>query len=170
LRQTVPLAWDGTPLSPARRQPGFALFPLPWPAGDRHAPCRLGFPEAEPLRLQQHGRLIAAPTLRDVTLAALRRVQALAAPEYAERLQADHDHWLAAADQVPFQHGTWSPADLVQYSGSQHRDVERRGVAGELLLPEGAGELVDLLAAACWLHLGKGTVMGMGKVRIEQMT
>ena len=40
------------------------------------------------------------------------------------------------------------------------------GVAGELDLPTGPGPLVDLLAAAVWLHIGKSTVMGMGQMEV----
>jgi hypothetical protein len=41
-----------------------------------------------------------------------------------------------------------------------------QGVSGSLDLPEGLGPLALLLAAAQWLHLGKGTVMGLGQLRI----
>ncbi len=40
------------------------------------------------------------------------------------------------------------------------------GVTGELELPAGPGPLADLLAAAQWLHVGKGTVMGLGRIDV----
>lgn len=43
------------------------------------------------------------------------------------------------------------------------------GVAGALDLPAGPGPLAPLLAAACWLHLGKGTIMGLGQLRITSL-
>ena len=49
ISSAVPLAWDGSALEPARRQPGFVLEDLPWPAGTEETPCRLEFPA--PLRL-----------------------------------------------------------------------------------------------------------------------
>lgn len=36
------------------------------------------------------------------------------------------------------------------------------GWAGETIVPQGPGPLADLLLAADWLHVGKGTVQGMG--------
>ena len=56
--------------------------------------------------------------------------------------------------------------DLVRYSGSQKAELELRGVAGSLALPVGPGPLSPLLAAAVWIHLGKGTVMGLGQIKI----
>ena len=56
--------------------------------------------------------------------------------------------------------------DLVRYSGSQKAEVELRGVAGSLALPVGPGPLSPLLAAAAWIHIGKGTVMGLGQIKI----
>jgi len=54
----------------------------------------------------------------------------------------------------------------VRYSGSQKAEVELRGVAGSLALPVGPGPLSPLLAAAAWIHIGKGTVMGLGQLNI----
>jgi hypothetical protein len=156
-----PLAWDGTALAPARVQPGFRLHPLPWPAGDPEAPCRLVF--AAPLRLLRQGHLIQQPTLPDLTIAALRRLQALA-PAASVALWASRSAWLDEAQRIPAADWRGAPLDLVRYSGRQKSEVELRGVAGELYLPRGAGLLADLLAAAAWLHLGKGTVMGLGQL------
>jgi hypothetical protein len=159
-----PLAWDGTALAPTRAQPGFRLHPLPWSAGDPEAPCRLVFPA--PLRLLRQGHLIQQPTLPDLTIAALRRLQALT-PEQAGPLWASRSAWLDEAERVPAEPWRGAPLDLVRYSGRQKGEVELRGVAGELYLPRGAGLLADLLAAATWLHLGKGTVMGLGQFVVE---
>jgi hypothetical protein len=91
---TVPLAWDGTPLRPARIQPGFTLVALRWPLGSLTAGCRLDFPA--PLRLIYRGRLIQEPALPDLIVAALRRIHALAGPE-AGRLWAVRHEWLELA-------------------------------------------------------------------------
>jgi hypothetical protein len=163
LQAVVPLAWDGTELRPGRIQPGFALDPLPWPLGDVACPCVLEFPA--PLRLIHQGRLIARPLLPDLALAAVRRVYGLLG-SVAEPLWARRAHWLATARAVAS--GPWlgRPLDLVRYSGTQEREVEIRGVAGRLDLPEGPGLLAPLLTAATWFHLGKSTVLGLGQLRI----
>lgn len=164
LREVRPLAWDGTPLAPAVAQPGFSLAPLPWPGGDPTAPCAVRF--RAPLRLLRDGKLIVRPTLADLTVAALRRLGHLVPAHGAElrALQAEClDHARAA-----HAHG-WrgQPLDLVRYSGRQQGEVELRGVAGELVLPQGPGPLASLLLAAAWTHVGKGTVMGLGQPLLE---
>ena len=158
-----PLAWDGAPLSPSRSQPGFALCALPWPAGDPSGACRLEF--LAPLRLIYRGRLIEQPTLTDVTIAALRRVQSLTTTS-SDAFWSDRHSWLNLARQIPSEPWQGTRLDLLRYSGSQKRELELRGVAGSLLLPEGPGPLATLLAASGWLHLGKGTVMGLGQPQI----
>jgi CRISPR-associated endoribonuclease Cas6 len=162
LLEVRPLAWDGTPLSPSRRQPGFALADLTWPAGEVSCPCRLDFPA--PLRMLRDHRLIEAPALPDLVIAALRRLQALA-PEPA-RLWERRNEWLEVARSVPADAWEGRPLELVRYSGRQQRELTLEGVVGGLTLPAGPGPLADLLTAATWLHLGKGTVMGLGQLII----
>lgn len=162
-----PLAWDGTALGPARDQPGFLLDALPWPSGDPSVPCRLDVPA--PLRLLRDGRLIQSPTPADLTLAALRRLHALAGP-VADPLWADRRIWLDAAREVPSLPWQGRRLDLVRYSGSQRREVELHGVCGHLDFPSGPGPLAPLLNAARWLHLGKGTVMGLGQIEVQRLS
>ena len=159
----LPLAWDETPLRPSRSQPGFPLAPLPWPTGVPDVGCRLDFPA--PLRILQRGRLIQEPGPADLVVAALRRIQAFVGPD-ADTLRADRSAWLEAARSR--NHTPWQGRrlDLVRYSGSQHREIELQGVVGSLDLPDGPGPLAPLLAASRWLHLGKGTVMGLGQLQV----
>lgn len=138
-----------------------------WPALDAGAPCRLTF--AAPLRLRRHGRLIDSPTLADLVVAACRRV-ANFLPD-AER-SAWTDYSAAAlelAKQTP--HTAWTGArlDLHRWSARQQSEVDLRGVAGWLDLPRGPGELAPLLAAARWLHIGKGTVLGLGQFTVDKL-
>ena len=163
ISSAVPLAWDGSALEPARRQPGFVLEDLPWPAGTEETPCRLEFPA--PLRLLRQGKLITSPTPADIVLAALHRVCALAGPD-TDPLWAARRYWLELGRAVPFEPWQRRRLDLVRYSGSQKAEVELRGVAGSLALPIGPGPLSPLLAAAAWIHIGKGTVMGLGQIKI----
>jgi hypothetical protein len=163
IRRIDSLAWDQTPLRSTQLQPGFSLYPLPWPCGDPSHPCRLDFPG--PLRLIYKGRLVQKPTLADLTIAALRRICTLSnAP--CDQLWADRDQWLNLARAIPCQPWQGQRLDLVRYSGSQEKELELRGVSGSLTLPEGPGPLASLLAASAWLHLGKGTVMGLGQLRV----
>jgi len=128
-------------------------------------PCRLVFPS--PLRLMQQGRLITRPTLADLVVAACRRVKAYLPLEERDRWDDLSRQALEAARATPA--GVWQGErlDLRRYSGRQHAELELRGVTGYLELPRGPGELRPLLAAATWLHLGKGTVMGLGQLVVH---
>jgi len=127
--------------------------------------CRLCF--HAPLRLMRRGTLTAAPTLPDLVVAAARRVKT-----YLDSTL--HPAWddltrqaLELARNTPTTPWQGDRLDLRRYSGRQQAELELRGVSGSLGLPRGPGELWPLLAAAQWLHLGKGTVMGLGQLNVE---
>jgi len=182
-------AWDvasGMGLGPARRRfrirsirlagPTGALLPenaeaSGWPVSEAAwlpgadpgaVPCRLCCPA--PLRLIRRGVLVAAPTLADITAAAARRLGALLASFARPRLADLQPRLLEVARDIPAEHWHGGPLDLIRYSGRQKAELEFRGVAGHLDLPAGAGALWPLLAAMQWLHVGKGTVVGMGQL------
>jgi hypothetical protein len=137
-----------------------------WPA-DPAAPCGLSFPA--PVRLLRHGRLIERPTLADIVVAAHRRVAALMPPPAKAAWQDLRDPLLELARSRP---SSWSGArlDLQRYSARQEVEVELRGVSGVLELPAGVSALAPLLAAAAWLHLGKGTVFGLGQFHVTAVS
>ena len=58
------------------------------------------------------------------------------------------------------------PLDLLRYSGARKQEVELRRITGALALPHGPGPLRPLLVAVSWIHLGKGTVFGLGQMLI----
>lgn len=153
-------AADGNAATDQDRRP--AVRPCAHQPAQR--PCRLLFPV--PLRLMARKQLIERPTLADLVVAAARRVRAYLP---ADRL-ADWDETsrraLETARETPAEPWQGERLDLHRYSGRQHAELELRGVTGWLDLPAGPGPLWPLLAAAAWLHLGKGTVMGMGQVAV----
>ncbi len=136
----------------------------PWEEPET-TPCRLRF--QAPLRLRRHGRLIEQPSLADITVAANRRVMAFLPEEDRSDWEAFGQRLLDIARRTP--QGTWQGdrLDLTRYSGRQQRELDLHGVCGCLPLPEGPGPLWPLLSAAGWLHIGKGTVMGLGQLRAE---
>ncbi len=162
ISKASPLAWDETVLPPARRQPGFALASLATFEGREDAPCRLRFDA--PLRILRDDSLITEPILADLTAAALRRIHAFAETDLTWPRRAE---WIELAREIPAGRWCGDHLEFRRYSGSQKREVQHCGVAGYLDLPKGPGPLAPLLAAAQWLHLGKGTVMGLGQMRIE---
>jgi len=136
-----------------------------WPLAAT-APCRLVFPA--PLRLRRQGRLVERPTLADLVVAAARRIAAFLPHAQHDAWRTQSTAWLELARHTPQTPWVGDRLDLHRYSGRQQSELDLRGVTGWLELPEGPGELWQLLAAASWLHLGKGTVMGLGQLLVEK--
>ena len=165
IKESLPIAPDGSIL-PEASDPWLlsnATWPLP---GDPSlSSCRLHFPV--PLRLMRDGVLIGAPSLADIVASGLRRVAGFAGMSRGEKYRD-----LSRALQRESAHIKASPwsgerCDLVRWSGAQQREIELYGVTGGLTLPGGPGLIWPLLAAMQWMHVGKGTVFGMGELQIE---
>lgn len=169
IRAMRPYGPSGQLLPPSRETLPWLLsrstWPLPGPP--ERGPCRLSFPA--PLRLIRRHRLIDRPALPDLVVAALRRLRPFL-PERARQNLTDLEPGLLdLARRLPAAPWEGRRLDLVRYSGRQKQELEMRGVAGRLDLPEGPGELWPLFAAAQWLHLGKGTAVGMGQLLVEPL-
>jgi len=161
------LIWPDESLRDGGRFHRWPLSMAPWPLKGPPAktPCRLTFPA--PLRLQKEKRLITHPTLGDIVVAAFRRLRTLAEEEQRRSLNDLHERIMGAARQVECQCEEWERLDLVRYSARQKAELNLTGVAGGLDLPSGPGPIWPLLLVAQWTHIGKGTVVGMGQLRIS---
>ena len=167
IRARLPLGPGGDgPSAEAKR---WKLSDAVWPlSGDpASTPCGLDFPA--PLRLIRQGRLLAAPGPVDIATAALRRVVSLAGEAkgeaYRDMMRAVQQEAAGLAAR-PW-HGERS--DLVRWSAAQRREIDLHGVTGGLDLPAGPSRLWPLFAASGWTHLGKGTVFGLGQLRITAL-
>jgi hypothetical protein len=120
--------------------------------------------------LSMDSYLVEKPATAELVIAALPRTQDLAVGDsLVQTLWESRRTWLDLARSFP--HHPWEGRrlDLVRFSSSQQAELELRGVSGSLGLPEGPGPLSPLLKAATWLHVGKGSVMGMGQLRITPL-
>ncbi len=131
-------------------------------------PCRLVF--RAPLRILRKGRLIEEPTLADLVVAVHRRVSGFISREQAGAWGQLRAPMLDVAHQIPTTAWQGDRLDLQRWSASQQAELEVRGVSGSLTLPDGPGILWPLLLAGSWLHLGKGTTLGLGELRIERLS
>ncbi len=162
IRRRVFLAPDNVPPS----WNSWNLAEVDWPLkGDPCiTPAILRF--EVPLRLIRQRRLVATPGFSDIVLAALRRISALAglgrSDQYRDLVRAVR----AEAAKIDANAWTGERCNLVRWSAAQQREVELFGITGSIPLPHGPGFLWPLLAAAQWSHIGKGTVFGMGEIRI----
>lgn len=156
----------GPPSAAAEVEAGLS-WPLSGIAGDQgltSRQCALTLRASTSLRLISGERLLEKPSLSDIVLAIATRVARLGAAW--SLLDPLRKALVCAAGRVPCSEWVGQRQDVVRYSGRQRREVELRGAVGELVLPEGAGELWPLLCAAPWVQLGKGTTLGMGVMHL----
>jgi hypothetical protein len=60
------------------------------------------------------------------------------------------------------------PADQKRWSASQRQELDAGGIIGSFVLDmRGREELFPYLWLGQWIHAGKGTVMGMGAIRLR---
>lgn len=148
----------------------WALDQCVWPLDGDPAttPCRIVF-EA-PLRILGEGkRLIQQPQLSDVIASVLRRVRPYLRPGTEPPCP---NFFRGVLDSVPAHPcGPWQGGNgrLQRWSARQQTEVRLHGVVGGFVLPEGPGPFWPLLAAAQWLHVGKGTVYGLGRLRVRPL-
>ena len=145
---------------------GWLLEDASWPL-PQAAPCRLAFDA--PVRILRQGRLIAAPTIADLAVAALRRVRPLLRAAERSTLDTLRPLVLEVARDLPASPWRGQRLDLQRWSGRQKRELEVRGVAGSIDLPDGPGRLQPLFAAGRWLHLGKATTVGLGRLEVAAL-
>lgn len=147
----------------------FTAWPLSlacWPLEDcATTPCQIVF--RAPLRMMRRGALIEDPNLCDIVVGMTRRLAAFLPPDWRDRWRDVARDALALARRIPS--GVWRGGrlDLHRYSAAQQTELDLRGVLGAFDLPRGPGELWPLLAAAQWLHVGKGTILGLGQLSVE---
>ncbi len=138
----------------------------PLPGCPATTPCRLHFPTS--VRLLRRGHLLTAPNAEDLAKAAVRRIAGLAGITGG----ADYSYLIQAVSQqaAGLEAALWrgQRLDFVRWSASQQRELNMHGVAGDLSLPTGLGPLWPLFAAACWTHIGKGTIFGLGQLHITK--
>ena len=145
----------------------WSLAQAQWPCASAVTPCRLEF--VSPLRLRYRGRLVERPTLVDLVASLVRRLGGMIPHQYQQLWLSLGRLLLERAAQLPARSGPWQRQDLVRYSGTQKQELQLHGVVGTITLPEGPQELLPLLAAAQWVHLGKATVFGLGQLVVHPL-
>ncbi len=154
---------------PSQSRGGWPLSGATWPlAGPpATAACRITF--QTPVALYQDRKVIQRPTLKQLVAKACRRVESFLAAEAADQWRQLKGDLIQAADEVTAAPRFGQPLGVARYSGSQRRDFPIACVPGGLDLPHGPGPLWPLLAALQWLHVGKGTNIGLGQVVVEPL-
>ena len=164
IRDKIPLCPEG-----ALPQDFWPLSQAPWPipGAPESEPCQISF--EEPLRLTRQKKLLLQPTYADIAGAALRRMAAFDGSARGEAYRDLARTVRAESASLPSTCWKGDRRDLVRWSGAQAREIDLHGTVGSLDLPEGPGQTWPLLAAARWIHVGKGSVFGLGRPDIRAL-
>lgn len=162
IREVVPLSRKG---GVARSGKPWALGAACLPTGMRpKTPCTLF--SRSPLRLIRNRLLTESPTVEDLVVGMCRRLLSFLPQNLKEQLVAIRPQLQELASTLPADLWGGARLDFHRYSAAQQSAVDLRGVTGEIRLPAGLGELWPLFVAAQWIHLGKGTVFGLGQIEL----
>lgn len=176
VREVLELGPGGAPAAAGTWAEGWpvSLDRSPISGVDGALPVRVAFPSGVRVMRRLPGTsraaVIESPGPAEIALGALRRFAACMPEVQGESapgtLLSLHDGVRDYAQGV--QHLGWQGrrSDYSRYSARQRDEYGIRAVTGHLDLPEGSGEIWPLIAAAQWLHIGKGTTLGLGQLVI----
>ena len=167
IRQIFQLGPSGHVVPSDREPHQWNLGDAVWLANeDSSIGVSLSFPS--PTRLRggpdnKRSSFIDQPTLSDVVVAVLRRIESLHIEPFAVDWRKLREEALAFATRIDcrWEGGT---LDFVRPSKPQQRMLVHQSVAGTLRIESNPGPLWPLLVASSWLHIVKGTTSGLGHV------
>jgi hypothetical protein len=120
-----------------------------------------------PTRLVEDGKLLRTPTVEALVRAIVFRIRAIAYFHDAKRWDPDIEALQKATKGVKITSADTSFKRLERLSTRQQRKVPLDGFVGRMCLAgESLGNLYPLFVAGQVLHIGKGTVFGLGWYRI----
>ncbi len=130
-------------------------------------PKRVHLRFVSPTRLRFEGKLTDEVEFHHLVRAMLHRISGLLYFHCGAEPDWDFSGLIAQAQQVRTvrQRIQWLEQD--RYSRRQKRRVHMGGFVGDMTFEGNLQPFLPLLVATEYVHLGKGTVMGLGKIRVE---
>jgi hypothetical protein len=141
---------------------------------DGEMPQRLAVDFLTPTQIRSGGAFCATVTCQDLVRALLRRLSSLCYFHCGCELEVDFKGLIeqAAAVRTVTSDLRWQEQD--RFSTKQRQRIDMGGVMGRVVFeaerPEVLKPYLPLLAAGEWVHVGKGSVMGLGRYRVERQT
>jgi hypothetical protein len=169
--QRVYAAAEGVLHNEGERMTFATLAQPPSLASSSRLPRKLVLHFLTPTRIRAEGRLRAELTFQDVVRALLRRLSSLCYFHCGCELPVNFRSLIEQASMIRTigSELCWHEQD--RFSTRQRQRIEMGGVRGRVVFEAPEAELwapyLPLLAAGEWVHVGKGTVMGLGKYRVE---
>jgi hypothetical protein len=124
-----------------------------------------------PARIRSDGSMRVQLSFQDLVRALLRRISSLCYFHCGFELQVDFKGLIEKAGGVRTVASNLAWRSQDRFSGRQQQRIDMGGVVGAITF-EGDDEeqlapYLPLLLAGEWVHVGKGSVMGLGKYRVE---
>jgi hypothetical protein len=133
---------------------------------------RLAVDFLTPARIRQEGAVRAEVSFQDLIRALLRRLSSLCYFHCGSELAVDFRGLCERAGGVRTVSSALCWQRHQRFSGRQEQWIEMSGVVGRVVYEVAAADdwqpYLPVLAAGEWVHVGKGTVMGLGKYRVEK--
>src|SRR5262249_28652819 len=138
---------------------------------ERHeAPRRIALHFLTPARIRTDGDYRSELSFQDLIRALLRRLSSLCYFHCNCELSVDFKSLIGQSSSVRTVATQLRWQRQERFSSKQHQRIEMGGVTGTVTFEAPDGETLapylPLLAAGEWVHVGKGTVMGLGKYRL----
>ena len=165
LPETQEIFWEKLYDAPSQ---SLTFSPKPLPIPRLHLSDDIHLHFVTPTRLQFDGKYQLDFNFRNLGFKILRRVLELAwfyMP--GSDINWEFHDLLVAADKVKIVERNLRWADWQRYSNRQKTKINMGGFIGDLRLEGELAPFVDLLSYAAVLHVGKGTVFGLGEVRVS---
>lgn len=131
---------------------------------------RLALRFLTPLRVKYQGSLCDDPQFHVVVRNLLRRLSSLSYFHCGERLDLPFADLIRGAEGVRMVEGRVRWHDWTRYSGRQKGTMKMGGVLGEAVYEGDLEPFLPLLAAGSWVHVGKGTSFGLGKLGLGEIS
>lgn len=131
-------------------------------------PNRITLQFTTPTRIKSGGKLIREEMSFDILMhTLLRRLSWLAELHCEQKWQLDYkDMLLRAKESVSTAESRLFWYDWERYSSRQNARLKMGGFIGKISFEGGLREFLPLLKLGEYLHIGKGTVYGLGKYRL----
>jgi hypothetical protein len=123
---------------------------------------------SSPTRIVTQGQLSRSPQLLDLVKALARRAFLLRYFHCGGCLEPIAPEFFEAASQARILESHFHWEDWERFSGRQKRHVPLGGLMGNMVLEADFGRLKPLLRAGEYVHVGKNTTFGLGKLTISE--
>jgi hypothetical protein len=121
-----------------------------------------------PTRLKHRGELMwEGPPFHVLVRRLFDRISSLAYFHCGERWEIDFRGWIERAKEVRIADAATTWADWSRYSGRQDRRIKMGGLVGPVAYEGDLAPYRALLALGSLIHVGKGTVMGNGRMALK---